>query len=68
MDKCQIATVSVMVGAIETGFAAFVVKRVGLITNESADFAPVFFILAGLAVTGLLVVHVFMKDQWYRVE
>ncbi|MCB1122030.1 MAG: MFS transporter, partial [Verrucomicrobiae bacterium] len=68
VDIRQIATVSAMVGAIETGFAAFVVKRVGLITNETANFGPVFFILAGLAVAGLVVVHLFLRDTWYRVE
>lgn len=68
VDKRQIATVSAMVGAIETGFAAFVVKRVGLITNETADFGPIFFILAGLAVAGLVVVQIFLREKWYRVE
>jgi len=68
VDLRQVATVSAMVGAIETGFAAFVVKRVGLITNETADFGSVFFILAGLAVAGLVVVQLFLRAGWYRVE
>lgn len=68
VDIRQIATVSALVGGIETGFAAFVIKRVGLITNETSDFGPVFFTLAGLAVAGLVIVHIFLKKKWYRVE
>jgi len=68
IDIKLIATVSALVGGIETGFAAIVVKRVGLITNETADFGPVFYALAGLALFGVVVVHIFVKPRWFRVE
>jgi ACS family hexuronate transporter-like MFS transporter len=68
IDARQTATVSALVGGIETGFAAVVVKRVGVITNETADFTPVFVVLVGLALFGLLVVQVFVRPKWYRIE
>ena len=68
VDPGRIATVSALVGGIETGFAALVVQRVGLVTNDSADFTPVFYALAGLAAFGVVVTLAFVRPKWFRVE
>jgi hypothetical protein len=37
-------------------------------TNESADFTPVFLMLAALATFALVVVFVFIRPKWVKVE
>ena len=68
VDKRLVGTVAALVGGIETGFTAFVIRRVGVITKETADFGPVFAILAGLATFAVVVALVFVRPTWYRVE
>ena len=67
VDPKQVATVAALVGFIETGFTAFVVKEVGVITNETADFTPVFLLLAGLATFAVVIVFIFLKPKWLTV-
>jgi hypothetical protein len=68
VDKRQVATVAALVGAIETGFTAFVIKRIGVVSKDTLDFAPVFFSLAGLATFALIVACVFLRPKWFRIE
>jgi len=68
VDKKQVATVAALVGFIETGFTAFVIKQIGVITNETANFTPVFLLLAGLATFALLVVFTLLKPKWLNIE
>ncbi|HOX01249.1 MAG TPA: MFS transporter [Candidatus Paceibacterota bacterium] len=68
VDRRQVATVAALVGAIETGFTAFVIQRVGLFTKETADFNPVFFVLAGLATFAWVIALVFGRPKWLRVQ
>jgi ACS family hexuronate transporter-like MFS transporter len=64
----QVASLSAWVGCIETGFAAIVVQRVGKMVQGTHDFTTVFCMLCGLAVFTLVIVQVFVRPQWYRVE
>ncbi len=66
--KGRVGTVSALVGFIETGFTFLVLRRIGLITNETHNFTPVFLILAALATFALLVVYFFIRPKWYRIE
>jgi len=66
--KGNVGAVSALVGFVEMMFTAFVIKRIGLMTNESADFTPVFLMLAGLATFALIVVFVFMRPKWVKIE
>jgi sugar phosphate permease len=66
--KGHVGTVSALVGFVEMMFTAFVIKRIGLMTNESADFTPVFLMLAALATFALVVVFVFIRPKWVKVE
>jgi hypothetical protein len=68
IDRRQVATVAALVGAIETGFTAFVIKRIGVVTEETADFAPVFFALAGLATFAVVIALVFLRPNWFRFD
>jgi ACS family hexuronate transporter-like MFS transporter len=64
----QVAGLSAWVGCIETTFAAVVVERVGKMVKETGDFVAVFYMLSGLAVFALVIVLVFVRPAWYRVE
>lgn len=64
----QVASVSAWVGCIETTFAAVVVQRVGAMVRGSDDFSAVFYLLCGLAIFTLIVVLVFVRPKWFRVE
>ncbi len=64
----QVASLSAWVGCIETTFAAVVVKRVGEEVKKANDFSLVFYMLCGLAVFALVIVLVFVRPKWFRVE
>lgn len=60
--------VAALVGAIETTFTAFVIQRGGFITKDTADFGPVFLLLAGLAAFAWVIALVFVRPKWLKVE
>ncbi len=66
--KENVGTVSALVGFVEMMFTAFVIKRIGLMTNEDSDFTPVFLMLAGLATFALLVTYVFIRPKWIDIS
>lgn len=66
--KSHVATVAAWVGFIEMMFTHFVIKRIGFITNVSADFTPVFIFLGALALFALVVVFVLLKPKWVKIE
>lgn len=65
IDRRQVATVAALLGAIETGFAAFVVKRVGVLVQDTGDFTLVFFSLAGLASVAFVVAVLTLRPAWF---
>ncbi len=66
--KDQVGTVSALVGFVEMSFTFLVLRQIGIITNETSDFTPVFFLLAGLSFFALLVVYVFMRPKWIKID
>jgi hypothetical protein len=66
--KNKVATVAALVGFIETGFTAFIIKEVGIITNVDGDFTPVFLLLAGLATFSIVIVLTMIKPKWIHIE
>jgi ACS family hexuronate transporter-like MFS transporter len=68
IDRKQVAAVAALVGFIETGFTAFVIKQIGFITNETNDFSPIFLLMAGLATFALIIVHTMLKPKWFDVH
>ena len=64
----QVATVSALVGFVETTFTFLVLRQVGVMTNISNDFKIVYFVLAGLATFGLVMVFVFMRKKWIVID
>lgn len=68
ISRNQVAGLSAWVGCIETAFAAVVVQRVGSMVKATNDFATVFYLLGGLALFGLVIVIVFVRPRWYRLE
>ena len=68
VDRRQVATVAALTGAIETGFAAFVVKHAGVVITDTGNFAPVLLSLAGLATFALAVALLFLRAKWFSSE
>ncbi len=66
--KKHVATVAAWVGVIEMMFTAFVVQRVGKIIGAQSDFGPVYLVLAGLTTFALVVVFVFLRPKWIKIE
>lgn len=66
--KGSVATVSALVGFFEMNFTSHIIRRIGTMTNESDDFKQVFIMMAGLATFALVVVFVFMKKKWLKME
>lgn len=68
VDRKQVVTVAALVGFIETVFTAFVLKEIGVITNETADFTPVFLLLVGLATFAISVVFFMLRPKWIEIK
>ena len=68
VDPKQVATVAALVGFVETGFTAFVIKEIGMITEETADFTPVFWLLAGLATFSVVISYTLLRPQWLNIK
>ena len=66
--KTKVATVAALVGFIETGFTFFILRKIGLITNETHNFTGVFLLMGFLATFSLIIVYVFVKPQWFKIE
>jgi uncharacterized membrane protein (DUF373 family) len=66
--KTKVATVSALVGFIETGFTFLVLRRIGVITNQTHDFTIIFIILSALATFALLMVYLFIRPKWFKIE
>lgn len=66
--KTRVASVAALVGFIETGFSAFVIKEIGIITNISHDFTHVFWVIAGLATFSIVIVLVMVRPKWMKIE
>ena len=61
----RVATVVGLVGFAETIVSAFVVEKVGAITQRTGGFGGVFILFAGLFTGAVLMVFVFMRERWF---
>jgi len=66
--KNRVASVAALVGFIETGFAALVIREIGVITNVSNDFTPVFIFITSLTTFSILIVLFMVKSKWMKIE
>lgn len=64
----KVATVSALVGFIETAFTFLVLRKIGAMTNLSHDFSYVFFILAALATFAIVMVFIFIRPKWIDIS
>jgi MFS transporter, ACS family, hexuronate transporter len=64
----HVATVAALVGFIETGFAAFVVDRVGSMTRAAGGFAAVFVLLAGFLTFAFFCAIFLIRPRWMEME
>lgn len=67
VNVSRAGTVAALVGFIETGFAAFVVDKVGSMVKQSGNFHLVFIGLAGLLIFGLLIAVIFYRERFFPV-
>jgi len=67
VDRNQVASVAALIGFIETGMAAFVVQRVGFITEATKNFNPVFLLLVGFAFLSVAFVLT-LKSKWLNTN
>jgi ACS family hexuronate transporter-like MFS transporter len=63
----HVATVSALVGFIETAFTFLVLRKIGVLTNLTNDFTVVYIILAILATFALAMVFLFMRPKWIKI-
>jgi MFS family permease len=68
VDRSRVGTVAALVGAIETGFTAFVVQRIGVVLRDTADFTPAFLALGGLATFAFAVAVFLVQPRWFKIE
>lgn len=60
----RVATVAGLVGFAETMLSAFLVEKVGSITQQTGAYTTVFVVLAGLFTMAVVVAWVFMRERW----
>ena len=64
----RVATVAALVGFAETGFSAFVVQKVGSLTQESGGYNAIFLLLAGFFTFSIAIVFLFLRPKWLDVK
>ena len=60
----RVATVVGFVGFAETIVSAFLVDKIGAITQQTGGFGAIFVVFAGLFTFALAMVFVFMRERW----
>jgi hypothetical protein len=60
----RVATVVGFVGFAETIVSAFLVDKIGTITQQTGGFGAVFVAFAALFTFALIIVFVFMRERW----
>jgi ACS family hexuronate transporter-like MFS transporter len=68
ITRGRVATVAGFVGFAETIVAAFLVDRVGTLTQQTGGFGAVFVVFAALFTFALAMVFVFMRARWLGSE
>jgi ACS family hexuronate transporter-like MFS transporter len=66
--RTKVATVAALVGFIETGFTFLVLRRIGVMTNQTHDFTGIFLILVLLATFALAIVYILVRPKWFKIE
>lgn len=66
--KGKVATVAALVGFIEMNFTSLVIQKIGIVTNETGNFNPVFFMMGVLALFALVVTFIFIRPKWVVIE
>lgn len=66
--KTKVASIAALVGFIETGFTFLVLRKIGLITNATHNFTGVFLMMGVLATFSLIIVYLFVKPVYFKIE
>jgi len=64
----RVATVAALVGFAETGFSAFLVQKVGEITQQSGGYNAIFGLLAVFFTVSLGAVFVLLRPKWLEIK
>ncbi len=68
ISRGRVATVVGLVGFAETMVSAFIVDKIGSITQQTGSFGAVFAVFAGLFTFAVTMVFVFMRQRWLGSE
>lgn len=63
----RIATVAAFVGFAETACSAFVIQKVGTITQETGGYNSIFYLLAGFFTFSIVMVFLLLRSRWLKV-
>ncbi len=64
----RVATVAALVGFAETGFSAFLVQKVGEITQQSGGYNAIFGLLAVFFTVSLAALFFLLRPKWLEIK
>lgn len=68
VSPTRVATVAALVGFFETASSAFVVQKVGEVTQRLGGFNAVFGLLAGCFTLSLAAAFYFLRPKWLKIN
>lgn len=68
VSPARVATVAALVGFFETASSAFVVQKVGEVTQRLGGFNAVFALLAGCFTFSLAAAFYFLRPKWVKIK
>lgn len=68
VSPARVATVAALVGFFETASSAFVVQKVGEVTQRLGGFNAVFALLAGCFTFSLAAAAYFLRPKWLKIK
>lgn len=68
VSPARVATVAALVGFFETASSAFVVQKVGEVTQRLGGFNAVFGLLAGCFTFSLAAAFYFLRPKWLKIK
>ncbi len=64
----RIATVAALIGFAETGFSAYVIQKVGALTQQTGGYNGIFLLLAAFFTFSIAIVFLLLRSKWLQVK
>lgn len=68
VSRTRVATVAALVGFAETGFSAYIVQKVGTITQQTGGYNAIFLLLAGFFTFSLIILFTLLRPKWIDIK